>query len=76
MRVFYCSDKSPALFYKVSALLLKQFESRHKEFFVLENITHLTHLSHLSHQPYSPTLVIKAQKKSRRKPIALCDYYI
>ena len=37
-----------------------QFESRYKEFFVLENITHL---SHLSHQPYSPTLANKAQKK-------------
>ena len=50
----------PTLFYKVSALLLKQFESRYKEFFVLENITHLSHLSHL---PYSPILAIKAKKK-------------
>ena len=73
MREVYCLGKSPTLFYKVSALLLKQFESRYKEFFVLENITHLSHLSHL---PYSPTLAIKAKKKSRRKPIALCDYYI
>ena len=68
--------QKPCAFYKVSALLLKQFESRYKEFFVLENITHLSHLSHLSRQPYLPTLAIKAQKKSRRKPIALCDYYI
>ena len=48
---------------KSSAFVIDASISRHKKFFVLENITHLTHLSHLSHQPYSPALAFKAQKK-------------